>query len=114
NLKDVSVSIDVAVPLGLVITELVSNVFKHAFPKDMKGNIKIELPEKKKDTIKLILQDDGIGVAKNFDLRKDGNMGLKNVFNLVEYQLRGNVNYTVENGIRWEIKIEDNLYKKRI
>ena len=114
DLQDVKISIDSAVPLGLIINELVSNVFKHAFPNRQEGEIFIRLFKEKDKTISLELFDNGIGFPQNFDPRKDGSMGFASVFSIVESQLKGEISVKSENGLRWHIKIKDDKKKERV
>ncbi|MFW6137434.1 MAG: sensor histidine kinase, partial [Candidatus Aminicenantaceae bacterium] len=114
DLQDIRVSIDTAVPLGLALSELISNVFKHAFPERKKGEIFIGLKQSKKGILTVELADNGVGVASEIDLRQTENMGLQNVFNLIEYQLGGKVSYKVTNGLKWKIRVEIDLDKKRV
>lgn len=114
DLHAVKVSIDSAVPFGLIINELISNIFKHAFPEDRKGEISIRLFKEEDETINLELNDNGVGFLQNFDPRKDGSMGLTSVFSLVEEQLKGEISVKSENGLKWHIKIKDNLHKERV
>ncbi|MFW6140769.1 MAG: PAS domain S-box protein [Acidobacteriota bacterium] len=114
DLQDIYVSIDTAIPLGLVFSELISNVFKHAFPERKKGGIFIGLKQSKEGVITVELADNGVGVAPEIDLRKTKHMGLQNVFNLIEYQLGGKVSYEVKNGLKWKISIKIDPDKKRV
>ena len=114
DLQDVRVLIDSAVPLGLIINELVSNIFKHAFPNRQEGEILIRLFKEKDETINLELIDNGIGFPQNFDPRKDGSMGLASVFSIAENQLKGEISVKSENGLRWHIKIKDDKKKERV
>ena len=114
DLHAVKVSIDSAVPFGLIINELISNIFKHAFPEDRKGEISIRLFKEEDETINLELMDNGIGFSQNFDPRKDGSMGLALVFSIAEEQLKGEISVKSENGLKWHIKIKDNLHKERV
>ena len=113
DLQKVIVSIDSAIPLGLILNELISNVFKHAFPKNKEGEIFIRLFKKKDDTINLEIIDNGIGLPKNFDPRENGSIGMISVFSLVEKQLKGKVSVISDNGLKWHIKICDEK-KERI
>ncbi|MFW6129173.1 MAG: PAS domain S-box protein [Candidatus Aminicenantaceae bacterium] len=113
DLQDIYVSIDTAIPLGLVFSELISNVFKHAFPERKKGGIFIGLKQSKEGVITVELADNGVGVAPEIDLRKTKHMGLQNVFNLIESQVGGKVSYEVKNGLKWKISIKIDLDKKR-
>jgi two-component sensor histidine kinase len=114
DLQDVKISIDSAVPLGLIINELVSNIFKHAFPNRQEGEIFIRLFKEEDETINLELIDNGIGFPQNFDPRKDGSMGFASVFSIVENQLKGEISVKSENGLKWHIKIKDDKKKERI
>ncbi|OPX25562.1 MAG: hypothetical protein B1H06_07235, partial [Candidatus Cloacimonas sp. 4484_143] len=114
DLHDVKILIDSAVPLGLIINELVSNIFKHAFPNRQEGEIFIRLIQEKDKTISLEIIDNGIGFPQNFDPRKDGSMGLASVFSIAENQLKGEISVKSENGLRWHIKIKDDKKKERV
>jgi len=114
DLQDVKILIDSAVPLGLIMNELVSNIFKHAFPNRQEGEIFIRLFNEEDNSINLELIDNGIGFPQNFDPRKDGSMGLTSVFSIAENQLKGEISVKSENGLKWHIKIKDNLHKKRV
>jgi len=114
DLQDIKVLIDSAVPLGLIINELVSNIFKHAFPDRQEGEILIYLFKEDDDTINLVLNDNGVGFPQDFNPRKDGSMGLVSVFSIVENQLKGEISVKSENGLKWHIKIKDDKKKERI
>jgi two-component sensor histidine kinase/PAS domain-containing protein len=114
DLQKVTVSIDAAVPLGLILNELVSNAFKHAFPQRQTGKIIIGLYLEKDHSIRLIIKDNGIGLPESFDPRKDGSMGMTSVFSLVEKQLLGEVLVTKNDGLSWQIIISDENFKERI
>jgi two-component sensor histidine kinase len=57
----VRVSRDVALPLGLLVNEVLSNAFKHAFPAGRHGTISVEVRKIAADRAELIIQDDGVG-----------------------------------------------------
>ncbi|MBN1327535.1 MAG: PAS domain S-box protein [Candidatus Cloacimonetes bacterium] len=113
DLHEIQVNIDAAIPLALVLSELISNIFKHAFPDESKGRIEIRLHPKGKEIV-LELGDDGIGVKNNVNLRTMGSVGMKNVFMLIENQLNGRIDYQVSKGLKWVIAINDDLGKIRI
>ena len=88
--KEVVLSIDTAVPCGLVINELLSNALKHAFPDDRHGTIHVHLDEHGDGWIRASIHDDGIGLPADFDLDRTGTLGLKLVQALVQ-QLDGRI-----------------------
>jgi two-component sensor histidine kinase len=96
------------------MNELVSNIFKHAFPNINQGKISIRLFKDDDSIINLQLGDNGVGLPNNFDIRKDGSMGLSSVFSLVERQLKGSISAKSGNGLKWHIKINDNLHQERV
>ncbi len=69
DLQDIFIKIDSAIPLGLILSELISNVYKHAFPDEGNGSIIIKTFNEE-GIIHLTLEDNGIGIAKDMDLKK--------------------------------------------
>ena len=82
------VSIDQAVPCGLIVNELLSNALKYAFPNDTEGRIEISLKPGKENKLELIVCDDGVGLPDHMELEKAETLGLTIVNALVE-QLSG-------------------------
>src|SRR5258708_28855508 len=70
-------SIDVAVPCGLIVNELLSNALKHAFPEDRRGEIHVQLDERADGWISVSIRDNGIGLPADFDLNSTGTLGLQ-------------------------------------
>ena len=62
-LDDCVLPIDQALPLGLIINELLTNVIKYAFPDGRAGNVLLEL-KCTDDGVRLMLADDGVGIAE--------------------------------------------------
>lgn len=105
DLEDLKITIDKAVPLGLVLTELISNAFKHAFPNGRQGAITIDLYSVPQNKIILEISNNGVKV-KNDNIREIRGMGLENVFTIVEYQLRGSIDWETNNGLKWKITLD--------
>jgi len=84
-------NIDIAVPCGLIVNELVSNAFKHGFPKCNDGIITIDIVEDENGYI-LSVKDNGIGLPDGFDLDSFNSLGLEIVCSLVE-QLDGQITF---------------------
>jgi two-component sensor histidine kinase len=114
ELNDLFVLIDLAIPLGLVLNELISNVFIHAFSYNGNDTICIQLYKDDDNTINILISDNGAGIPNEIDLENVNSMGLRTVFDLVNYQLKGEVTYKTENGLRWHIRLKDNIYSKRV
>lgn len=83
-----------AIYCGLIINELITNSFKYAFP-NKEGNIFVSL-KKEKDTIFLVVKDDGIGYERE---NKNFSLGLTLVNTLAISQLKGKINIESKNGV---------------
>ena len=96
------VGLDFAIPLGLLVTELVTNSLKHAFPGGT-GHISVALQPSADGKVMLVVADDGRTEFRDSppDRRKSG-LGLGIVKGLVA-QLEGTMNVTHDNGTRTEI-----------
>jgi PAS domain S-box-containing protein len=98
---DISLDIDIAIPCGLIINELVSNALKHAFP-DKKGEITVSL-RSNNENIELIVRDNGVGIPEDVDFRKTETLGLSLVSILAEGQLDGKITVTRDGGTAFYI-----------
>ena len=94
--------IDLAVPCGLIVNELVTNALKHAFRDRESGEINIQLNEKPDRQIQLSVSDNGSGISKEIDILKQTTLGLQLVNALVG-QIDGQMQYENERGSRFTI-----------
>jgi two-component sensor histidine kinase len=111
DIDDIKLNIETAVPCGLIISELVSNSLKYAFPNE-KGEIKISLKEVY-DKIELIISDNGIGLPDNLDIAKNDSLGLKLVNSLTN-QIDGEIKLDRGQGTTYRIIFKELEYNKRI
>ncbi|BDZ69600.1 hypothetical protein GCM10025861_01170 [Methanobacterium petrolearium] len=112
DIEDVNIGIDTAIPLGLIINELITNSVKYAFPNHGKGNIKTIFKLKNQGYV-LIISDNGIGIPEDLEPGKTETLGLQLVMSLVK-QLDGTLKLDRENGTRYTIKFKELKYKERI
>ncbi len=105
TIKDVVLPISQAIPCALIINELVSNSFKHAFNDRNKGSIRVSMRELGDDTINLIVRDNGRGIPEDFDPFGSETLGLKLVISMVEDQLKGKIKLTLNEGTVFSIEI---------
>ena len=82
-------SVAQAIPCALVLNELISNAFKHAFLMKESGVIEVSIEGNEDGMISLAVKDNGVGIPKEFDLNVIHTLGLKLVRNLVRDQLKG-------------------------
>ena len=102
SLVKISVDLRVAVPLGLILNELVTNSMKYAYPPGKKGEIRIEL-SKSLGYAEISVSDNGPGLPDGFDPSKAGTLGLKLVTMLTE-QIKGEVAFENKNGTTVRVK----------
>ncbi|MEO7043817.1 MAG: sensor histidine kinase, partial [Ferruginibacter sp.] len=88
------VDIDTAVPLGLIVNELLTNTLKYAFPKGQNGNVLIKLEKKTNGILHLEVSDNGVG--KSGITHGTGFGG--QLISLLTRQLSGKMREEVNNG----------------
>ena len=112
---DLVVDISQAIPLGLIVNELVTNTLKHAFPGGRSGELSIQLAylESSIDRIEgetlddglgqLTVSDNGVGLPPNLDFEQTRSMGL-HLVNVLTRQLQGELRVSTEAGTSFSIK----------
>lgn len=97
EVTDVALPLDLAIPCGLIVNELISNSLKHAFPNGRSGSIRVELNhdlnQEDDQTISLSIADDGIGLPEGFHFDNDETLGVQLVY-MLSMQLGGSVTAT--------------------
>jgi PAS domain S-box-containing protein len=117
EIKECQLNIETALPLGLVVNELLTNSFKYAFKGKDRGNIHIKLsphinePEDKISKWELIIEDDGIGLPESFDLNKVSSMGSQIIQALVD-QIHGKIYISGNEGASFRIIFPDSYTSK--
>lgn len=94
---DVVLEIDLAVPLGLIINELLTNALKYGFLGKAEGKIALKIRQQEGEII-LTVKDNGLGFPLDFDPQKSSSLGLKLV-HLLAKQLKGKVHFHNEKGL---------------
>jgi PAS domain S-box-containing protein len=100
----VSLDIARAVPLGLIINELVTNALKYAFPHMERGEIHIHM-HTHSNISTLTVSDTGVGLPESVDLRHPKTLGLRLVHSLVQ-QLQGTLAFRSDHGTTITITIQ--------
>ena len=94
TIHDVQLSLDRAIPCGLIINELVSNALKYAFPDGSTGDIHVQLFPDRDDQYVLIVEDNGVGLPSNIDVHNASTLGLQLVCSLTQ-QLSGTLSHQI-------------------
>ena len=102
DLQKVYLDIDSAIPMGLIINEIVTNTIKHAFPGELKGEIFIKMAQEE-ENILIVVADNGIGLPDDLLLDKTGTLGLQLVYNLTR-QIDGELEIKRFKGTEFRIK----------
>ena len=103
--RGVQLPVDTAIPCGLIVNELITNAVKHAFPGGRPGVIRVSAVAQPNGRLTLTVQDDGIGLPLDLDLRRSGSLGLELV-NTLTRQLRATLNIVRGDGATFEIQFQ--------
>lgn len=112
DLEPVKLDVNSAIPLGLIVNELVTNSLKYAFPGG-KGKLSIKFHGLNGDEFELVISDNGVGFPEDLDFRKVDSMGLQLVNNLTK-QLDGKIDLDRSHGTKFNIKFKEIRYSKRV
>jgi two-component sensor histidine kinase len=98
-----NLSVDLAIPCGLIVNELVTNALKHAFPGGRAGTVRVSLHESPGGVLDLAVGDDGVGIPPDIDPRNTLSLGLDLVVTFAE-QLSAELNIVREGGTCFQFR----------
>lgn len=104
--------IDTAVPLGLIMNELLSNSFKYAFDDVTDGEISLEIHTMQTGRYELLYSDNGPGLPADFNLRAATTLGMQLINDLAR-QIGGNVQYRNINRALFAIQFTNRSQRKK-
>ena len=96
DVEEIPLALDVAIPFGLLMNELLSNCLEHGFPKGRAGKIDV-IVRRTANGVRMVVNDNGIGLPNGFDPVKRTTMGLKLAAGLA-HQLGGTLKFASSNG----------------
>ena len=103
----VYLSINNAIPLGLIANELISNGFKHAFPPDFEGQRRLKLDfQENSGILTLSVSDSGVGLPKDFNIEASNTLGMILVNQLVN-QLDGTLEIDRDEGTCFKVRVRE-------
>jgi two-component sensor histidine kinase/ligand-binding sensor domain-containing protein len=111
DLDEIYIDIDTAVPLGLIVNELLTNSYKYAFLHQAKANVNISLIQYEKGKYKLAYHDNGPGLKEVPDFNQASTLGIKLIGGLAK-QLSGRAEYFFEQGSIFIIYFKDTELRK--
>lgn len=101
--QEIELELDIAVPMGLVVSELLMNAYKHAFDNSNNGLVEIQL-NKNESSIEAIIKDNGKGLPDNFKIIGSNTLGCEIIEALLD-QIDGRVEFWNDNGANFKLII---------
>lgn len=92
DMDNIFIPYNKATSIALIINELINNCLKHAFPNKISGLITVKCKKNKK-IILLSVEDNGIGIPPDFDIKKRSSLGLSIVSSIIEYEFKGKIEF---------------------
>jgi PAS domain S-box-containing protein len=102
--EEIPLTLDLAIPFGLLVNELLANCFKHGFPEERRGMIEISI-HRVDGVVHVAISDNGAGLPERFDVAACPSMGLKLAASLA-HQLGGALQFSNQNGCRVEAELK--------
>lgn len=106
DLNGTQLNVDTAVPLGMIVNELVTNSLKYAFPGNRRGNISIQLHPVEGSNYLMVIEDDGVGIGNDFETKQHNSLGMQLV-QILAQQLSGKVEIERGQGTRFNVTFKE-------
>lgn len=104
DMEPVELDVDTAVPIGLIVNELLTNALKYAFPEGREGKIELSLREINQHQLQLVVADNGIGQSE--DDQPQGTGFGSQLVRLLTDQLQGSMQANYQNGTKLYFELE--------
>jgi two-component sensor histidine kinase/ligand-binding sensor domain-containing protein len=104
NIRSAELNINTAIPCGLILNELITNCYEHAFEDRSKGNIWVDFRPYVGNRYRLEVKDDGVGISENVIIEKRSSLGVTLIHSLAS-QMNGDVEIFNDEGTTVVIKI---------
>jgi two-component sensor histidine kinase len=106
DVQSIMLSVNAAIPCGLIMNELITNAFKYAYPDGREGELRVSLRGGPDGVLELRTRDDGVGLPVGYESRASASLGLTLVRLLVD-QLHGELQVSGEGGADFRIRFRD-------
>ncbi len=103
DINQTSIDVDKAIPLGLILNELISNAFKHAYENQPNPRLMVNLAYPEINELSIRIQDNGMGISP-VDEKQRKTFGMKIVSTLIK-ELKGSLHVRSENGTTYDLHI---------
>ncbi len=105
NCEIIELDLDMAVPLGLAINEIITNTFKHGFPKNREGYIWIDMSKNERGNTQIVISNDGLPFPHDVSLANPSSLGLRLAKLLIEEQLQGKLTISSDDYVIYAIEL---------
>ena len=105
EIQPMHLDVEIVVPLGLMLNELITNCLKYAFPIGQEGTIKIIL-EEANDKLRICVYDNGVGLPLDIDITESGTFGFKMIHAFIQ-KMKGEIRIYSEDGTKVELTIRN-------
>ncbi|MBZ2165263.1 PAS domain S-box protein [Methanobacterium spitsbergense] len=112
DIEEIKLNMETAIPCGLIISELISNSLKYAFPNRIGGQITVFLKFIEEEYV-LTISDNGIGLSDELDFKNTDSLGLQLVNSLIN-QIDGEIELNKNHGTTFIIRFKELKYAKRL
>lgn len=102
-IREINIDVDKAIPLGLILNELISNAFKHAYENQPNPRLVVNLEYPDSHELNICIKDNGAGLPE-VDEKERKTFGMKIVSTLIK-ELKGSLNVKCENGTTYDLHI---------
>lgn len=112
DIENIMLDVDTAIPVGLIINELLTNSVKHAFPAKQIGTINLNLKKVENGELLLEAKDNGKGLPSGFKIENSDSLGLRLIHSLTD-QINGQIEVDGSQGAHFSIKFHEQKRGKR-
>jgi two-component sensor histidine kinase len=111
EVEDIELDVTLAVPLGLIINEAITNAFKYAFPQERDGTITVRLHRVEEAIYELVIADDGVGLPANYDPSRSRSLGMTLIHGFSR-QLGAKLTITNHHGLSFSLLFHEEKFVK--
>lgn len=112
DMDTIRLTVSQAIPCGLLLNEMLTNCYKHAFKEQDKGTVRISIKKRDTDMV-LKVEDDGVGLPDNFNMEEQSSLGMT-IINTLTNQLNGQLDvYSDDSGTQFRLafSIDDDFLR---
>jgi PAS domain S-box-containing protein len=115
DVEPIQINLETAITCGLLLNELVTNAFKHAFPGSQTGKVRIQLHQDANRRFHLTVEDNGVGLPQNLNWQTSKSLGL-NLVRILVKQLKAKIEFAAphQNGTQVQVSFAELNYSARV